>query len=316
MKLKHILFLIAAVAIGVGGYFGWRELRSQWVDAGYVGILYDANSGVQPKVIKPSRVVVGWRQRLYLYPTKLQSAKYLQATDEGENKSADGILITTSDNANTMFDVTVIYRVKSEDALKVFSAYGPVDVGTIQTMHIRRAVKDAVNEIGPKFDIFQLMGSKRGEFTELCTTALRERLQPKGITIDSVLLQTAYPTAETQEKIARRINSYTEYEIALLRQQIAEVTRTTNVITAQANTVANQIKAATAKDKGLTQLKLQADEEAVEKWDGRLPSIRTAPGQTLVIDGSSLARRGVLPAPSSSRGGAVAPAADPNGDQP
>ena len=299
MKLKHVLVAIAVLILGIGGYFGWREMRSQWVDAGYVGILYDASGGVQPSVIKPSRVVVGWRQRLYTYPTKLQSAKYLQAQDEGESRSADGILITTSDNANTLFDVTVIYRVKPENALKVFTAYGPVDVQTIQTMHIRRAVKDSVNEIGSKYDLFQIMGSKRAEFSEKATVALRDRLGPKGISIDAVLLQTAYPTPETQEKINRRINAYTEYEIALLRQQIAEVARQTNVITAVANRTANQLKTATAKDKGLVQLLLQADEEAIEKWDGHLPSVRTSPGQTVIIDGASLganlARRGVLP---------------------
>ena len=288
MKLKMVVAGIAAVMVGTAAYFGWNEARSQWVDAGYVGILYDAANGVQPAVIKPSRVYIGFRQKLYTYPTKLQSAKYLQAADEGEVKSADGILITTSDNANTTFDVTVIYRVRPEDALKVFNAFGPTDVSTIQSTHIRRAVKDAVNDIGPRYDIFQLMGPKRQAFCDAATEKLRQRLSPNGITVDSVLLQTAYPTPEVQEKINRRINQYTEYEIAVLHQQIAEVSRQSAVITAQANTVASQITGATAKDKGLDQLQLQADAEAVEKWDGHLPALRTGSGQTLVLDGSTL----------------------------
>lgn len=288
MKLKSLLGLIAAgAATGLAGW-GFYEARSQWVDAGYVGILYDASRGVSPEIIKPRRVFVGWRQRLYTYPTKLQSAKYIQAADEGEVKAADGVLITTSDNANTTFDVAVIYRVRPEDALKVFSAFGPTDVQTIQSTHIRRAVKDAVNEIGPKYDVFQLMGPKRQEFAERATTALQARMAPKGITVDSVLLMNAYPTPETMEKINRRVNQYTEYEIAVLRQQIAEVTRQSNVLTARAKTEATRMVSSTAQEKGLTQLQLQADEEAIEKWDGRLPAIRTAPGQTIVLDGDAL----------------------------
>ncbi|MBC8142829.1 MAG: hypothetical protein H7Y38_15500 [Armatimonadetes bacterium] len=291
MKLKTVL-ITGGVLVAAGlGYFGWRESRSQWIDAGYVGILYNATGGVQQKVLQPQRVVVGFRQRLYTYPTKLQSAKYVQATDEGEVKAADGILITTSENANTTFDVCVVYRVLPENALKVFGAFGPVDVQTIQSTHIRRAVKDVVNEVGPRYDVFELMGEKRGDFSAAATESLRKRMEPKGITVDSVMLMTAYPAVETKDKINRRINQYTEYEIALLRGQIAEVSRKTNVVIANAQNDATRITSATAKDQGLSQLRLQADGEAIEKWDGHLPEIRSGAGQTLVLDGGAMTAR-------------------------
>lgn len=304
MKLKTVLVGGAAVVVAVGAWFGWNEWRSRWVDAGHVGILYDAHGGVQRDVIPPRRVYVGFRQRLYTYPTKLQSAKYVQATDEGEVKAADGILITTRENANTTFDVAVIYQVRPENALKVFESFGPIDVGEIQSKHIRRAVKDAVNEIGPGYDVFALMGPKRQEFSEKATEALRARLVRNGISIDSLMLLNAYPAPETQEKINRRINQYTEYEIALLRQQIAEVSRQTNVIRAQASTIATRLVSATAREKGLDQLQLQADEEAIDKWNGRLPAIRTGGGQTLVINGDALqALEVATPRNASNEGG-------------
>ena len=301
MKLKTVLGVGAAVLIGVSAYFVWNEARSRWVDAGYVGILYDARGGVRPGVIKPSRVYVGFRQRLYTYPTKLQSAKYLNAADEGEVKAADGILITTSENANTTFDVTVIYRVLPDDALKVFNSFGPMEVSTIQSTHIRRAVKDVVNEVGPQYDVFDLMGPKRAEFSQKATEALKKRMAPNGLTIDGVLLMSAYPTPETQEKINRRINQYTEYEIALIRQKIAEVQSQRNVIEAQARRVATRLVAAGAKDKGLDQLRLQADEEAIERWNGRLPALRTGSGQTMVIDSGVLSALGTQSSPRAAR---------------
>jgi hypothetical protein len=273
-------------AAGAGGLiaaglaiWGFIESRSAWIDAGHVGILYDASSGVQAKPLKPGRVFVGWRQRLYVFPTKLMSAKYVQDISEGEEKSADGILITTSDNAN---------------------------VETIQSSHLRRAIKDVVNEIGPKYDVFELMGTKRGEFCQLATESLKKRMESKGITIDSLMLMTAYPAPETAEKITRRVNQYTEYDIAVLRRQIAEVSRQTNVITAQARMTATKLTSATAKDKGLEQLQLQADEEAIEKWNGHLPEIRSGGGQTTILDASMLSalqrRRATAPAQSQPQG--------------
>lgn len=305
MKFKNVV-------LGCGGtlaagllIWGFIESRSAWIDAGYVGILYDASSGVQPKPLKPGRVFVGWRQRLYTFPTKLMSAKYVQDPEEGEQKSADGILITTSDNANTTFDVCVIYRISDENALKVFNSFGPIDVETIQSNHLRRAIKDVVNEIGPKYDVFELMGPKRQEFCQLATASLKQRMTEKGIGIDSLMLMTAYPAPETMEKITRRVNQYTEYDIAVLRKQIAEVTRQTNVITAQAKMTATQLTSATAKDKGLEQLQLQADEEAIAKWDGHLPEIRSGGGQTMVLDGNTIAalgRRRAAPATRTPQG--------------
>jgi regulator of protease activity HflC (stomatin/prohibitin superfamily) len=289
MKFKNfVLGCGGTIAAGLA-IWSFIEARSAWIDAGYVGILYDASSGVQAKPIKPGRVFVGWRQRLYTFPTKLMSAKYVQDASEGEQKVADGILITTSDNANTTFDVCVIYRISEENAIRVFNSFGPIDVETIQANHLRRAIKDVVNEIGPKYDVFELMGPKRQEFCQLTTDSLKKRMDSKGISIDSLMLMTAYPAPETMEKITRRVNQYTEYDIAVLRKQIAEVARQTNVITAQARMTATKLTSATAKDKGLEQLQLQADEDAIEKWDGHLPEIRTGGNQTMILDGSTLA---------------------------
>jgi len=289
MKLKKFaLGCATVVALGLAGW-GFFESRSAWIDAGYVGILYDANQGVIPKTFPPSRIFVGWRQRLYTYPTKLQSAKYVQDPDEGETRAADGILITTSDNANTTFDVCVIYRISPENALKVFNSFGAVDVETIQTQHLRRAIKDAVNEIGPQYDVFELMGSKRAEFCTKATETLQKKMEAKGITIDSLYLMTAYPAPETMEKINQRVNQYTEYDIAVLRRQIAEIQRQTNVIAAQAKMTAAQLTSSTTVEKGLEQLQLQADEEAVERWDGHLPPLRMGSGQTMILDGSTIA---------------------------
>ena len=288
MKLKTVLAATGAtIVVGLASW-GFYESRSAWIDAGYVGVLYDGNSGVQPKPLPPGRVFVGWRQRLYVFPTKLMSAKYVQDADEGEQKVADGILITTSDNANTIFDVCVIYRIPEANAIQVFNNFGAVDVEVIQSNHLRRAIKDVVNEFGPKYEVFDLMGPKRAEFCQLATDALKKRMETKGIEIDSLMLMTAYPAAETTEKITRRVNQYTEYDIAVLRNQIAEVSRQTNVIAAQAKMTATRLTSATAKDKGIEQLQLNADEEAIERWDGHLSPIHSGSGQTVIVDSNML----------------------------
>lgn len=224
-KLKTVLRNFLLVLI-IGAFtFMIVMSRMQWIPAGYVGVIYDASGGLQDKILRPQATFVGWRQQLYIYPTRLQNALYTNDPSAGERRTSDAILVTTNDNANTAFDVSVIYRVEPKDVIKVFNAFGPISIEEIQTLHIRRAVKEAVNAVGTQYDLFALMGAKRQEASTRMTEELVKRLSPKGITIEFAMLGACQPSANVQQKITSRVNSYVELEISRLRQQVAEIDR-------------------------------------------------------------------------------------------
>lgn len=273
---------LGALVLGIGyGVFVW--IRTQWIPAGYIGVIYDASGGLQSHVYRPQAITVGWRQQLYTYPTKLQNAVYTQDPSAGEVRSSDGIQITTNDNASTMFDLSVVYRVKPEDVVRAFNAFGPVPIEEIQTTYIRRAAKDAANEVGTQYDLFSLMGPARREASQKITEELRKRLAPNGITVEIAMLGSCYPSPQIQSKITARVNSYIELEISKLRQQIADIERQIAVVQGEADTKARALSASQTKDRSLELLRLQATEEAIKKWDGNLPPITTKPGQTVVV---------------------------------
>ena len=122
--------------------------RTEWVPAGHVGVIYDAQGGLQKKPIIPRAVYVGWRQQLYTYPTQLQAAIYTQDPDEGEDQVRGRHHITTNDNANTDFRCGRDVPGQAEDVLTVFNEFGPIPIEDIQTQYIRRAVKEVVNVVG------------------------------------------------------------------------------------------------------------------------------------------------------------------------
>jgi hypothetical protein len=257
--------------------------RLDWVPAGHVGVIYDANKGLLPEVYNPSAIFIGWRQQLYIYPTRLQAAIYTEDSSAGESKTADGILITTNDNANTTFDVVVIYRVKKEDVMNVFNSFGAVPIEEIQRNFIRRAVKESANDIGTQFDLFSLMGAQRVDASSKLTLLLREKLKSKGISIESAMLGGCYPSQDIQQKIASRVNSYVELEISRLKRQIAEIDRQVAIVKGEANATAAVMTASEAKDRSIELLKLEMAESAVEKWEGNLPPISPKSGQTIVL---------------------------------
>ena len=280
-----LIALVVVIAIGVGIF----NARSQWIDAGHIGIVYNANGGLdRTKTLNPERVFVGIGQRVYQYPTKLQNAIYTQDSEQGEQKAADGVLVTTKDNQNTIFDISVIYRVKNEDVFKAFDSFGAIPIEDVQSLHIRRALKEAANNIGTQYEVFEMMGSKRQEASQKLTAELKRLLAYKGITVELAMFCVCEPTPELQNKINSRVNAYTDLQISKIRSEIAEIDRQTAVITAEANQKARTLSASKTKTSSLEMLQLQADGAAVDRWDGSLSPIQQAPGQTLVIGANEL----------------------------
>ena len=283
MVVRRVL-IIAGVLIVIGAaVWGYRWSRSEWIEAGHIGVMYSARSGLERQVYTPRRVFVPWFHQLYTYPTLTQAAIYTEDTTQGEQVSADGIQVTTSDNAITTFDVVVYYRVRPEDVFTVFKEFGAIPIDTIQRVHIRRAVKDACQSVGTSVDAFALMGRNREAAGVRLTKELQTRLQPKGITVEMAHFCQAYPQEALMQKINQRVNAYTQLTIAQIDQQIANVESQAALMKSRAETRAAAIKSSQTQARSLELLQLEADKAALERWNGQLPPIQAKPGQTLVI---------------------------------
>jgi len=283
IKLGLIALSIPLAAFGV-----WFFSSLRWIPAGYVGVIYSASRGLEDKVYNPQAIHLGWFQQLYTYPTMVRNAVYTQDAGAGEVKVADGILVTTSDNANTTFDISVLYRVMPEDVPLVFRTYGAIPIEDIQSQHIRRAVRDGASAVGSKFDVFGLMGENRIEASEALTRELRGRLKSKGITVERAMILGAHASADFAQRINSRVNSYTSLQISQLQNQIAEINRQTSVVEAEAQQKSKAIAAGGTVDKALEFLNLDLMEQAIAKWDGKLSPLPKDGKQTIVISGGGL----------------------------
>ncbi len=286
-----VLILVVGV-VGTSVYFS----RTQWVPAGHVGVVYSASGGLQRRVIRPSRVFVPWLSQLYVYPTFVQAAIYTNDPGAGEVRAADAVQVTTNDNANTPFDIVVWYRVEPDNVFTVFESFRAIPIREIQSQHIRGAVRQGASIVGTQYDAFQMMGPKRREASEKLTQELRKVLERKGITIVRAEFAGAYPSEEILTRITRRLNSLTDLRIAEIKQGIAKVERDTAVVKATAEARANVLTSAQTKDRSLEVLRLEADEAAIEKWNGHMSPIQVRPGQNVVVTPDLLSRLGTAPA--------------------
>jgi hypothetical protein len=274
-----LLTILGLAGLGLAFFFS----RSQWVPAGHVGVIYSANGGLQKEVIPPKRVFVPWMSQLYVYPTMVKAAIYTNDPAQGEVRSADAIQVTTNDNANTPFDVVVWYTVKPENIHTVFDSFRAIPIEEIQAQHIRGAVRQAANVVGTEYDAFELMGPKRKDASIKLTEQLRSIMDRKGITIERAEFAGAYPSQDITARITSRVNALTDLKISEIKRQIAMVRRDTAVIKAKAESKARTLASAQTKDRSLDLLRLEADMEALEKWDGHLPPVQVKQGQTVIV---------------------------------
>ena len=283
MKVKRgVRIVIGAAVLALFGTIIFFS-RSEWIPAGHVGVIYRANGGLRREIIPPRRVFVPWMSQLYVYPTMVQSAIYTNDPEEGSIKAADAVQVTTSDNANTPYDIAIWYHVEPNDVFKVFENFRGIPIEDIQAQHIRGAVRQAASNVGTEYDAFQLMGPKRGEASEKLKAALVQILGWKGITIDRAEFAGAFPNQDILARITGRVNSLTDLKISEIKQQIAKVQRDTAVIKAKAQAQAQQLASAQTKSRSLELLNVDTDISALEKWDGHLPAIQVKPGQNVMV---------------------------------
>ncbi len=287
-KSKLSLSILAILVLGLVGWTYYR-LNLQWVPAGYVGIKFNARAGAdRSRVYEPQAYFTGPFEQFYLYPTRIQNAVYTQDTTAGEAKSADGILITTNDTANTIFDVSVIYRIEKQNVFLAFDTFGPIPIETIQSQHIRRAVREESSVVGNQYDVYSLMGPKRVEASQMLTDRLKEKLSKKGITIIQSMILNAYPSQDLVTKIHNNVNSVTGVQIATLNQQIATMQNQINIVNAQATQEAQRITGAGTVAKSLDIIDLELAEEAAKRWNGSLSKIEGGSNKSIIVNGGNI----------------------------
>ena len=282
-KLKAGCLALAAIPVVA---FVFYNVSAHWIPAGEVGLVYNASGGLVDRVYRPQRLFLTPWQRLYTYPTKIQAAIYTSDPAYGEEKTADGILVTTSDNAQTTYDVVVYYRITPDSVVTAFKAFGPIPVEDIQSSHIRRFVKEAVNAVGTEYDVFALMGPKRQEASEKVQARLSGELGRRGIDIEHVFLVSPEPVGEVGSKIAARVNAYTQLATSKLRSQIATLDSEIAVLRGKTEARARSIVASGTNANSITMQKLELAEAAVDAWNGVLPPIQPNGKQTIIVNGT------------------------------
>src|SRR5262249_38811799 len=144
------------------------------------------------------------------------------------------------------------------------------------------------NDVGTRYDAFELMGVKRKQASDELERKVTEILAPKGITVDGADFLGHYANQQVDQRIVQRVNALTELELSKIRSKIAQIQPQTDVVRDQAHAQAQQIAGNQTNARSIEMLKLESDLAWLEKWDGQMPVVQPKPGQSLILSGDFL----------------------------
>ncbi|WP_145155506.1 prohibitin family protein [Pseudomonas oryzihabitans] len=256
------------------------------VPAGNVGVivnLYGSEKGVDLKEVGTGRYWVGWNEELFLFPTFTQTETW---------SDAESISFQTVEGMKVGSAVGITYSVDPEKVTTLFQKYR-AGIDEITNKFLRNMVRDAFNDVASKQPVESVYGAGKADLLLAVEDRVRQQVKPIGINIERIyyaadLVLPPQVTNSLNAKIqATQMAEQRRNEVAQAKAEAdkerarAQGEADAKLTLAEADAKAIQIRAqALRSNPDVVTL------NAVEKWDGKLPTY-LSPGAPMPFIGLS-----------------------------
>lgn len=267
------------------------------VPAGYVGVVYNMNGGVDGEILTQGWHLVAPTKKVTTYSIGLEQS-YLTSDKKGDSKEDESFSIPTSDGKTVRVNLEFSYRFDESRVPNTFITFKGKDGNTIKDTFIKPKVIAWTQEVSANYPVTDIFGDKRTVINSELDTYLKEKFERYGIIIDTVNFTDISVDAETAAAIQKKVTAQQELELANIEaqtakiqaekeRQVAEINAQTAIIDANAEADVLRIQAeaeADANKRVAASLTPELIEKIkYEKWDGQLPTVT---GGTSIINSS------------------------------
>lgn len=293
--------IVGAVVSGlvIFGFIIGIFMCTEKIPAGYVGVVYNMNGGIEDDVLTQGFKIVAPTKKITLYSIALEQS-YMTKSEQGDSPDDESFEIPTKEGAALEVDVAFSYSYELNEVPQTFNRFRGQSGKEILKSFIKPKMQAWIKEITPTFSMISIVSTQRGEVNKTLTEQLQARFKPYGITIDNIALADVRPDAETDEAIRKKIKAQEDLETAKVNAEKDKVEANRDKEVAQINAEKAKIEAQGKADA----MKIEAEGEAtankmiseslsdklienkkVEKWKGDVPKVQGA-GNTIVDVGN------------------------------
>ena len=286
--------IVLAVIIIVGLIVGF--FCTEIIPAGYVGVVYNMNGGVDGEVLSQGFKVVPPTKSVTLYSIGTEQS-YLTSEDKGDSPEDESFKTPTADGKSLTVDLEFSYKFDPDKIADTFIMFRGQSGKDVKNTFIKPKMKAWTQEVTAKYPVTDVFGDKRQELNEALDVYLKQKFEPYGIVIDTVNFTSISTDEETQAAIQKKVNAQQELELANIEAKTAKVQAEKDKEVAQI--AAEQKKIQAEGDAEATRIKAQAEADAnrevaasltpelieklkYEQWDGELPQVQG--GSTPIVN--------------------------------
>lgn len=268
MKSKMIGAIISGIIV-IGGLVG-TVMCIEKIPAGYVGVVYSMNDGVQDETLSQ-----GWH---VVSPTK-KVVEYTVSTEQGFLRVEDesNFSVPTSDGKMIDVDVEYSYHFNTEKLPDTYTRFKGQSGEAVENSFIKGKIKSWSQEVTATFPVLDIYSSKRGELNTALYNHLVSKFDEYGIVIDSINFSRIGLDEQTAKTIQEIVTAQQELERVKIEKDKAQLESERAKIEAEGKAEVTRINAeAEANANKLLEQSLTDNivkSQAIEKWNGVLPVV-------------------------------------------
>ena len=273
------VLIVGALVVGI--------FCTEKIPAGYVGVVYNMNGGVDGEVLQQGWHLVSPTKKVTAYSIGIEQS-YLTAEEKGDSRNDESFNIPTSDGKTVRVDLEFSYRFDEDRVSDTFVMFKGKSGEEIKNTFIKPKIVAWTQEVSARYPVTDIFGDKRTEINSELASYLKDKFDEYGIIIDTVNFTNISVDDETAAAIQKKVNAQQELELANIEAQTAKVQANKDkevaqiaaekvLVEAQAKADATRI-AAEAEAEANKEIAASLTPELIEKikyekWDGKLPTV-------------------------------------------
>lgn len=213
------------------------------IPAGYVGVVYSMNGGVQDELLTQGFHIVSPTKRVKLFT--IGNEQLILTKDEREgSKGDDSFMVSTADNANISVSFQMSYRFRQDKIVDTYKRFRGMSGENIVNSRVRTVLKAKISEITTFYTMMDIYSGDRGKINAEITDFLNEKLgEEYGIEVIDASIIDVHPDTQLQQTIDDRVKAMQRKQQAEAEQETIKVQNETKILEAEAAAKAKLIEA-------------------------------------------------------------------------
>lgn len=190
------------------------------IPAGYVGVQYNINGGVEGKTLTQGWNFKSPKVHVTNYTVSIEQS-YLTSNDKGDSPTDESFSASSKEGKAMQVELAFSYQYDAKTVNKVFTEFRGQSGTEVRDYFIKPNMVSWSKEVLARYAVSDILGDKRADVNTALTKYLADKFDKYYIKISNVSLSNVTVDEETQKAINNKIQAQQNAETQTIKNQTA-----------------------------------------------------------------------------------------------